>query len=352
MAINIEGRRINAPALEKVIRELEIKEKTKPRKVYTIKEIQSLLDIIDDNKIDVEDYKYFKQITFNGKPRFTEQEFLNAGQRFEKLKKLRNQNILRKAKDPISAVRKCLRKAQYTFIGDSHFVNDEAYFIKHMELFKNEGVRYLAVEIGSDEKAGLQHFLKTGSMKKLNPLTQTILRNENGLVSLMRQAQKHGIKVIPVDRPLSKLRGFVMGISIREMHIAAQLQKLKQGKTIVWIGSPHAALNTKPFESARAALHLRARFSTAGIRLESKASIRALEKIGIPQPGYCMNAYDQLHTEVHTNEVIAIPSSELGEMRYKDPTPEKKGQKMLRYKEAYDYVFLLPPQFSNYLGPK
>lgn len=248
--------------------------------------------------------------------------------------------------DPQIQIEQLLTKADFLFIGETHLVADEEIFIPMLEKLYKSGVKNLVVEFGTDQQKGLDHFLTTGDPSQLSRPFDLVVKNETGLVNLMKAAHKVGLKVVCMDMPFSEQPKH--SIEERESYMKDQLLNLKgNGKTMVVVGGAHAGIDKLPFSSLRTLVEENG-IKTAGVKLESKAAIEAAEFTQFWNPVGLFTAFDTYFSEKEPTRPIAINASLLGGLSFIDPSaPGRERDARLNYSKAFDLVIFLPRNQSR-----
>lgn len=253
-----------------------------------------------------------------------------------------NQLDITKAQDPKSVLFNTIQNHDFTFVGDSHIVDDEKIFRLMMTELKRAGLKNLAIELPVDQQPALNNFFETGNTNQFTSPFDKMAMYESGLMALFKTAYQEGIKVVCIDQPYQEQNDQAN----REGFLAKQLQSL-EGKTMVWCGAAHAARDSLPYDSLRTLVD-QAGYSTAGIKLESKNCINAARFTGYTgNASMVCNAYSTYFMTSEPERALAYASAELGALTFTDPTPASSGDRTLSYATAFDYVIFLPESDSR-----
>lgn len=249
--------------------------------------------------------------------------------------------------DPKVQFLNLIRKAQYTFIGEAHLVTDESIFIPMVADIYKQGVRNLALEIGSDQKDAMDHFLKTGETSLFTNPFDKVMEFEPGWKALIQAAHKAGIKIVCVDMPFQEQVG--KRNAQREAYITTQLLQLKDtGKTVVLSGSAHSAIDKVPYASARTQI-AESGLKTAGVKLESRNGIEVARRFGFGDSVGLFTAFNTYYGDKDPEKPIAFPTTLLGDLTFTDPTPNSGEFTQAKYSQAFDLVVFLPENDSKLL---
>lgn len=234
-----------------------------------------------------------------------------------------------------------LNKSEFLFIGGTHETSDGKVIVDNLELLKEHGLTYVALEIPHSQQEGLNHYIATGNASNMNYPWDGIVKSID-CNPIIQKAKALGLKIIACDDVAVLDKRSYPGC--RELNISDQLATLPQGgKKLVIIGAAHATLAEHPYRTARSWLNCVR--STSAISLQSYDGMMATalySDISIEIAANVIAAYNFIAKNYSSwlNESFAYPTNCLSNLHFLNPF-DLNFSVFLSYKQNYDYVFLL-----------
>jgi hypothetical protein len=254
-------------------------------------------------------------------------------------------------KTPKQIFTELFQKADFVFVGENHFAEDEIILTELVNHLKRIGVKQIAVEMPAEHKDAIASYFD----EDINPAQQTKMQMRRGernlyeildmaenfvvpeLYKFYRAAHKAGIKIVPVDGDSKKSE------QERDQFISYELQKL-EGKTLVLLGSFHVT-KTSAYSNAADLLKSTGR-KVVTVHLESTAATKAIsrtrENDQMDTPKY-FRAYQEWTEKFGPPSTpLGIYTKQFGPLHQLDPLSGKN----YPYHKNSDAVILLPPDKS------
>ncbi len=242
--------------------------------------------------------------------------------------------------EPRAAVARLFDGADFVFMGITHQITDERYFIDIFPDLYRKGVESLAVEFVTDEQRAMDHFLQTDELSIFSSKSGAIFRREPGLKDFFKAAQRAGLRVMCVDQPFAERST----PEARDRHLASHMEPL--GRSLVWLGNYHAKLGK--FPNARSFMHSDG-FRTAGVKIESDNALM----LSICNGAYSRSADHAIYymqafrlrsiSQKYFSRPLAFSTSLLGGLMY-IVSPHA----VLPYANTFDLVVFLSSDFATF----